>query len=225
MPNPAKIGYYLRACAAVLRRPANLGALVRVAAGAPGELALPDDIRLTVLRPLDVLLAVETILDDHYRLRELGGARRIVDAGAGTGDFSILAARLFPDAKIVCFEPDARYVEVLRGNLARNGCRNVTAHHVALGNGHGSRRLGEFVAGAVDLLKIDCEGAELDILDGLGADAMQRVGRITLEYHNAVVPEQDRRIVERLRATGFRCRTLPDRYDPQIGYVFATRVG
>lgn len=222
-PRIAKTAYYLRACAAVLRRPGNLGALARVACGHAGELVLPDDVRLTVLRPLDVLVAAETVLDDHYRLRELRDARRIIDAGAGTGDFAIVAARRFPAAEILCFEPDARYFDVLRANLRRNGCCNVAAHGVALGDGRGTRRLDDFVRGEVSLLKIDCEGAELDILAGLGPGALAGVARMVLEYHDFVVPEQHRRIVAFLRAAGYRCRVAPDRWNPRIGYVFAER--
>lgn len=217
----AKLGYYLRACAAVLGRPANVTALARIATGAPGELRLPHDLRLTVLGPLDVLVATETIVDDHYRLRALRGARRIVDVGAGTGDFALLAARLFPDAEIVCFEPEARYADVLRGNLRRNGCRHVTAHPVALGDGRTAPRLVDFVDGEISLLKIDCEGAELDVLAGVGD--LGRVQRVALEYHDLFVPGQQQRLVALLEAAGFRCRTQPDRWEPRIGYVFATR--
>lgn len=222
-PRLAKLGYYLRACAALLQGPANLAALARVASGAPGQLRLPHDIRLTVLRPLDVLVTAETILDDHYRLHALPTARRIVDVGAGTGDFAIFAARLFPDAAIVCFEPDARYAEVLGDNVQRNGCRNVTAHAVALGYAPPARRLADFVDGDVDLLKIDCEGAELDVLAGLGPPMLARVRRIVLEYHAMFVPEQDRKLVAFLEPAGFRCRIQPDRWEPRLGYVFAER--
>jgi SAM-dependent methyltransferase len=223
MPTAAKIGYYLRACAALLRQPVNLQALARVAVGAPAELRLPYDVRLTVLHPLDVLLATETVIDDHYGLRQLRDARRIVDAGAGTGDFSILAAKLFPAAEIVCFEPDPRYFEVLGRNLRRNGSRNVTAYDVALGDGDGTRRLADFVHAEIDLLKIDCEGVELDILAGLGPEKLGLVRNVVLEYHDVFVPGQAGRLTDLLQAAGFRCRTEPNRYDPGIGYVFGAR--
>jgi tRNA G37 N-methylase Trm5 len=146
-----------------------------------------------------------------------------VDAGAGTGDFAILASRLFPAAEIVCFEPDARYFDLLPANLRANGCGNVVPHRVALGDGRGSRRLADFVAGEISLLKIDCEGAELDILDGLGPDRLAQVDRIALEYHDVFVPSQARQRTARLGAAGFPCRIAPDRWEPRLGYVFATR--
>jgi FkbM family methyltransferase len=38
--------------------------------------------------------------------------------------------------------------------------------------------------GAVDILKLDCEGCEYDVLFGSGAEVFERIQRIRLEYHN-----------------------------------------
>jgi hypothetical protein len=52
----------------------------------------------------------------------------------------------------------------------------------------------ERTAGRIALLKLDCEGAEADILEDAG-DALAGVDRIVAEYHTWLVPD----VVPRLR--------------------------
>ena len=61
----------------------------------------------------------------------------IFDVGAGVGCFSVLFSRLAIEGHIYAFEPTAT-VEMLRANLARNGCSNVQVEHVALGSKTGA---------------------------------------------------------------------------------------
>jgi FkbM family methyltransferase len=50
------------------------------------------------------------------------------------------------------------------------------------------------------LLKLDCEGAEYDILPKIPADIASRIDQIAMEYHR--VPEADRRLRESLDGLG-----------------------
>ena len=61
------------------------------------------------------------------------------------------------------------------------------------------------VGGPVALLKIDCEGAEYDIFDGLDRESMARVRQITMELH-AVEGRAEREIVAKLEDFGFAVR-------------------
>lgn len=76
----------------------------------------------------------------------------------------------------------------------------------------------------IDLLKLDCEGAEYDILGGAGPDVLARVDRVVLEYH-----EWDghthTELVEMLERAGFLVRVAPNRTYPGIGYLWADRPG
>jgi len=47
--------------------------------------------------------------------------RQIVDGGANIGLFAIYANALFPEAKLVCYEPDEKNLAQLRYNLTING--------------------------------------------------------------------------------------------------------
>ena len=54
----------------------------------------------------------------------------IFDVGAGVGCFSVLFSRLAIQGHIYAFEPTAT-VELLRANLAHNGCGNVQVEQLA----------------------------------------------------------------------------------------------
>lgn len=58
----------------------------------------------------------------------------------------------------------------------------------------------------IDILKIDIEGAEYDVLETLSDSFFNKIGQITVEFHDFVNPELKPRtikIVERLKSLGF----------------------
>lgn len=65
--------------------------------------------------------------------RHVGTGQWCVDAGGSFGWYAILLAQCVGfDGRVHVFEPIPRTAEVLRGNIARNGCSNVRIHLVAL---------------------------------------------------------------------------------------------
>jgi FkbM family methyltransferase len=59
---------------------------------------------------------------------------------------------------------------------------------------------------SIDLVKMDIEGAELDVLEGAPAELLRRIGQLTVEFHQFVYPESRRRIEgikKRFRELGF----------------------
>lgn len=58
--------------------------------------------------------------------------RVVLDVGANTGLFSLLAARLSPKATVHAFEPVPRVFAMLQSNVARNALVNVVCHPLAL---------------------------------------------------------------------------------------------
>jgi hypothetical protein len=57
----------------------------------------------------------------------------------------------------------------------------------------------------IDFLKIDCEGAELDVIDGISDENLGKISKIALEFHANYLTEDDsEKIIQRLTGAGFR---------------------
>jgi FkbM family methyltransferase len=74
-----------------------------------------------------------------------------------------------------------------------------------------------------DFLKLDCEGAEYEILLGADAGTLARVAHIALEYHDGVAASSGAELAAFLRTRGFTVRTVPSRAHPdRLGLLYAT---
>lgn len=74
-----------------------------------------------------------------------------------------------------------------------------------------------------DLLKLDCEGAEYDILMNAGPATLASIRRISLEYHVGLNDHTPEELVDFLAGRGFGVVRLPQ-VDPESGYLYARRV-
>lgn len=75
--------------------------------------------------------------------------------------------------------------------------------------------------GRCDFLKMDCEGAEYDILLNLDDAALGRIRRICLEYHEGVTAHSHADLAHFLGARGWRVRVYPSRVRPELGFLYA----
>jgi FkbM family methyltransferase len=154
-------------------------------------------------------------LDVLEEVRALGPTiGSILDVGAHVGNHSIYFEKVVGARRVVAIEPDPRAQALLRTNCALNGVSGVDLSHLgkALGNAQGSSSLvrpDRFDSGATqvridggsvpvcrgddlfateqfDLIKIDVEGTEIDVLEGL----TETIGRcrpvlvVEVEKHN-----------------------------------------
>jgi FkbM family methyltransferase len=135
---------------------------------------------------------------------------RIIDCGAGIGLCTCYFKQLYPKSEIIAFEPDPRNHEFLRRNCASWGADDVQIVPKAVWtsettlafprDGHASGRIDETVAEAdvlrvptcrlrdylterVDLLRLDIEGAEVDVLFDC-ADLLGHVHNLAVDYHS-----------------------------------------
>ncbi len=75
-----------------------------------------------------------------------------------------------------------------------------------------------------DFLKIDCEGAEYEILLSASPATLERVRHIAMEYHEGKISARSHDELARfLEANGFRVRTRPNLAHREIGFLFASR--
>lgn len=147
-------------------------------------------------------------INDCYHLgylkKRLGTVNSIVDVGANQGMFVIAARQFFPHAKIDCYEPNPHLANALKFNAAQlnatpymeavmqHDCKvnlgftesdlATTASESEEGNVTGSS-LATVIKriGAIDILKLDCEGAEWDLLED--KKSWEKIKSLTLEYH------------------------------------------
>ena len=153
----------------------------------------------------------------------------VIDGGANMGMFSIATRREHPSARITAFEPDPAVFALLRENLHRNGAADVTLINAALGAARGETTftpdgeaggaldprgadrvrvepLSAYLDDEVDFLKLNIEGAELDVLrEAATAGRLRNVGAMVIEYHGW--PHAEQRlglILSLLDAEGFR---------------------
>jgi len=73
----------------------------------------------------------------------------------------------------------------------------------------------------IDLLKLDCEGAEYAILMGASAESLARVQRIVMEYHDLDAEHEHSRLVHFLEGNGFSVRLHANPVHAEIGYLYA----
>ena len=150
----------------------------------------------------------EIFLDDDYRLEKLSTSsiKTILDIGGNIGLFCLAAKMFFPQAVMHVYEPNPGLMDYLKYNTEPLG---IHCYAEAVGSESGRvslivsdkgsgvtrikldqggaipqiafreaiRRMG----GHVDLLKVDCEGAEWDLFKD--AEAWKGVNFLTMEYH------------------------------------------
>lgn len=248
-----KLPYYAKSVFQ-LARIARVRSVVRCIVSPDKRLDLRDGSFLRLGTVLDLLVVKETLVDDVYGLRGLAAASDgiVVDVGAGVGEFALASACRFPEFTVFAFEPNPAAYALLRANVATSRCPNVETVSVALGTEQqyvlhnvasgarasaaagGSdtqgvvvtaRRLDEVVpAGPIRLLKIDCEGLELDVLRS-AAGVLRRVEKVVVEIHRHLLADADQAVVGLMGDYGFRTRTCVDRHDDDLGYVYAVKVG
>lgn len=74
---------------------------------------------------------------------------------------------------------------------------------------------------SVDLVKLDCEGAEFDILLGSRPETVKAIKRIVMEYHDGVDGRHHAQLESHLQSLGYRVTSRRNVVHPQIGYLYA----
>jgi FkbM family methyltransferase len=153
--------------------------------------------------------------------------RSILDLGANVGAFALYVTSRAPNATIYCFEPALKAFRMLESNLASNHLParafqlavsgSNCAGHLQLDSQSTARSLGDSgeevqcinLSGAFalaqverfDFVKMDVEGAELQILNGCTDEQLRRIGALAAEWHHSA--GELSAIVARLRRIGF----------------------
>lgn len=185
-----------------------------------------------------------------------------LELGANRGVTTVaLAHAVGPEGRVHAFEPVPEYHAALRANLERNHIDNVTPHRLAMtdqkarapyfkhGEGSGivqvedAERIlvdtisvdaffGGWELSVLDYLNMDCEGAELLVLQGAADTLAKNAPRILCEIHHdylAQLGQSVRDIVRCLQGFGFQVapvqvEQLQDEVDLEhCSHVFAVK--
>lgn len=182
------------------------------------------------------------IRNDYGLGHRLGRLQTIIDVGANVGFFSIAARGRYPQATIHAYEPNPRVSPFLNANLSS---LRIGVYPEAVGSREGFIRLmdsgpsnqartcvdqsGEIamigfdrlierIGGQVDLLKLDCEGAEWDLFEL--RQCWKHVRNLRMEYH-LFHGETFQQLEDKLRSLGFVL--IHARHDAGFGTLWATQ--
>jgi precorrin-6B methylase 2 len=145
----------------------------------------------------------ESELSRAYR-RLIARDALIYDIGANDGFTTLIFAQLAPDGHVYAFEPKPHGLVELERNLNANPAlaSRVTVAPVAVGGASSSTSVDAFVAQnrPPAFVKIDVDGSELDVLEGMSETLQAHAPALIVEVHSR---ELERRCVTLLRDAGY----------------------
>ena len=176
----------------------------------------------------------------------------IIDIGAHIGLFSLLVSQFCKTGKIFSFEPIGDNFDLLISNLKLNHIENIhpfnfavskntsnvnlflnsdqSAHSIFSSDSESitvqsislQRILDENKISSCKLLKLDCEGAEYEIIDSLPLEYFDKIQNIAIEYHAAdSKPELAKELISKIKNAGFTIKTRPHHND--MGFLIAKK--
>lgn len=200
---------------------------------------------------MDLWSITEIYLNSDYEKigLKLNKEASVIDIGGAIGEFSILAASHCRE--VFVFEPLADSVKILEKNIAINKINNVYLSNSAVGNSplkiqtnminFGNSRtttknlgksvktislsqVAELTNSSNLILKIDCEGAEYDILLNTPPKILKKFSQIVLEWHQFESDQEHFMLVNKLESSGFDVYTFPNPVHKNIGFLYAGQI-
>jgi len=166
--------------------------------------------------PHDMISHIGKIFQGEYNIGYNKQNPVILDIGANIGGFAVWASYKWPNSQIHCYEPIQNNFNILKVNTEYN--KNIFIYNVAIGEQdgkrqmyHGKNNIGEasFIKGEeqqehgeevsvisastllnADIVKIDTEGAEVEILSNLKI----KPDVFLIEYHSS----ENRRAIDKI---------------------------
>ncbi|MDR1671853.1 MAG: FkbM family methyltransferase [Bacteroidales bacterium] len=163
----------------------------------------------------DYAMFFDIFLKKEYDVKLEQQPRIIIDGGANIGLFAILMKNRYPDAKIICIEPDSENFKLLQKNVSLYD--NIYCENSALWNvdaplkvydkyNHGkcgmvveedpegtvsaisvNTLLDKYAIDRIDVLKIDIESSEKQVFSSDFTAWMSKVDTIFIELHDHIV--------------------------------------
>ncbi len=151
----------------------------------------------------------EIFVEEYYRFETSSKVPVIYDCGANVGTSCAFFKSIYPQARIIAFEPNLKVVDYLENNIRNNSLQNIDVVSKAIWVNNDGLELGiEDADGSsihlnknktkvgsvslkdylekeirIDLLKIDIEGAEVEVLNDC-KESLTNVLNIFVEFHS-----------------------------------------
>ncbi len=183
---------------------------------------------------------------------EINDTDVIIDIGAHIGLFTLYASQYCKNGIIFCFEPVEENYRVLLYNITQNNLTNVRPFKSAVSKsestitiyrnkdeaGHSmygsdstsiqvnSKSLKKIIdensIDRCDLIKLDCEGAEYEIIESLPLEYFKKISKMIIEYHFADSnPKLIDNLKTKLMAASFKISTVSESSD--MGLLYAIK--
>ena len=203
----------------------------------------------TDLMALTHVWMIQEYSDDNF---SINNDDIIIDVGAHIGLFALFASQFCKNGKIFCYEPIKENYKILIENIEMNQIQNIFPNNLAVTketsrvkiflnddqSGHSmftqnknfvevdSKSLSDiFIDNGIkecDFLKLDCEGAEYEIIESLPSDLFTKINKTAIEYHMVdTKPELLKQLINKLKLFSFSVHTRPLFVD--IGFLFAKK--
>jgi FkbM family methyltransferase len=172
----------------------------------------------------------EIFVEEYYRFETKSLRPVIYDCGANIGTSCTFFKHVYPQSRIVAFEPNPKITNYLLRNIKNNSLENIEVIEKAVWTTNAEIELGlEDADGSsihleknktkvksirlkdylekeevVDMLKMDIEGAEVEVLKDC-KDSLTSVKNIFVEFHSyRDKPQRLSEVIEVLESAGFR---------------------
>ena len=199
------------------------------------KLILGDNILKFYDKNSILILINELLVAEDYYFKTDNSEPVIIDCGSNFGLSLFYYKKIYPNSKIICFEPLSSMREILKSNIDNNQWSNIRLEPYALWKEDCTMvfkvPLDDFMAGSlterrlndninfieenvkcttlskylnqkVDFLKIDIEGAELDVLIE-AKEFLKNVNYLFCEYHHSLESPNLGKIISILEEVGF----------------------
>jgi FkbM family methyltransferase len=152
----------------------------------------------------------EIFIKKNYMFISQTNSPLILDCGANIGLSTIFFKQIYPNSKIICFEPDPKIYDLLKYNLNQFNYDDIQIFNSAVwvrdeklifesDKSWGGKivsennnktitidaiNLNKYLAYEVDFLKIDIEGAEYEVIKNSSELILKNVKNIFFEWHS-----------------------------------------
>src|SRR3989338_5242752 len=166
-------------------------------------------------RSTDLMALTNVWLVEEYSNFRINGNDIIIDIGAHIGLFTLYASQYCKNGTIFCFEPVDENYNILLDNIKQNNLKNVkpfksavsksestitiyrnkdeaghsmfssTSHALKVNSISLKKIIDENSVNQCNLIKMDCEGAEYEIIESLPLEYFKKISKLIIEYHFA----------------------------------------